>query len=150
MVPDQHECPFPRRWREILTDPPEPPFLAVIGTSGQKNLIFRASVAHTRTCFPVQFEEETVHVWHAEFLACLAAFEALTMAGMSRDRVLSGEAHHETIRKIGLVRWRAMEEAIVPWRRREPQFMALAHFVARRPDPPPEKASTKEEEDVSS
>lgn len=48
--------------REIILNPPEPPFKIVLSESGQKHLLFRSSWALTRNNFPVQLEEETIIV----------------------------------------------------------------------------------------
>jgi len=48
--------------RDILLNPPEPPFSVIISDSGQKNLIFRAPVAVDRFHFPVLLEDERIEV----------------------------------------------------------------------------------------
>lgn len=51
--------------RDILTDSaklPEPPFAVVLSDSGQKQLIFRAPVAHERTAFPILLEDGQIVV----------------------------------------------------------------------------------------
>jgi len=40
----------------------KPPFVIILSDSGQKNLIFRAPVAHARDGFPVMLEEEVIDV----------------------------------------------------------------------------------------
>lgn len=54
--------------RELILDPPKPPFAIILSDSGQKNLIFRAPVAHARDGYPVMLEEEVIDV-HTGLLA---------------------------------------------------------------------------------
>jgi CRISPR type IV-associated protein Csf1 len=133
-----HECPTRARWREWLLEPPEPPFLFIVATSGQKHLIFRGKVGHSRDVYPVQFEEQSLFVERQTFARCLAAFEALYALGFSKDSILSGEYHHGQLLKVGLAAWRPLEAALAPWRRR-PGYLQLAHFVAQRPEEPEEE-----------
>lgn len=58
--PNHHECPDRARWRDILANPPEPPFLAILTTSGKKQLIFKSRIAHSRDIFSLQFEDEQI------------------------------------------------------------------------------------------
>lgn len=43
--------------REKILNPPEPPFVIVIATSGQKQLLFRSVVANENDNFPLMFED---------------------------------------------------------------------------------------------
>lgn len=127
-----HECPNRARWRELLLDPPEPPFLLVVALSGQKHLIFRSRIAHSRDAYPVQFEEAALLVHRAEFAACLADVETVYALGFSKDSILSGRYHPAQTMKVGIGAWRTAEAAIVPWRTRQPRLLELACHVAKR------------------
>ncbi len=129
--PDRHECPTRRRWRDILLDPPEPPFLAVVATSGQKHLIFRGRIAENRDAFPVQVEERILWLEREEFVACLAAFEQLYNLGFSKDDILTGRYFPARMLAVGTRAWRAAEDALAPFRR-WPALLTLTHFVAQR------------------
>jgi len=131
---EYHECPDRERHRAILLDPPPPPFLHVIATSGQKHIIFRAQVAHDREFFPVQFEEETVYIQRAAFAHLLADFEAGLAAGISRDDLLTGRYHPATAKRLSVSDWRAIESRVSLWRSMRPQWLRIAHHVARRPE----------------
>jgi CRISPR type IV-associated protein Csf1 len=48
--------------REIILNPPEPPFKIIISDSGQKHLLFRAIWAQSINNYPIQFEEEQIIV----------------------------------------------------------------------------------------
>jgi hypothetical protein len=47
----------------ILHNPPEPPFAIILADSGQKQLVFRAQVAMSKSIFPVMLEEEIIQVY---------------------------------------------------------------------------------------
>lgn len=127
-----HECPDRKRHRAILLDPPEPPFLLVIATSGQKHLIFRSQIAYSREHFPVQLEEETVFIQREMFRRLLLDFESGLNAGIGRDDLLTGKYHPATPKRIGVRDWRALEAKLSPWRRIKPEWMQIAHHVAQR------------------
>ena len=129
-----HECPTRRRWRDILLEPPEPPFVAVLTEVGKKNLIWRAPIALDRDLFGVQFEEIAVTIRRRDYAACLAAFERLTALGFGKAQVLSGRYNATGLKKAGLRPWQEAEAEIAPWRLRETDLMHLVAHVAIAPD----------------
>jgi len=48
--------------KEIVLNPPKPPFAIVISDKGKKHLIFRSLVSYSRDDYVLQFEEESVFV----------------------------------------------------------------------------------------
>lgn len=128
-----HECPPRARWRDLLLEPPNPPFLFVITESGQKHLIFRAAVAYDRDTYPVQVEEDRLIVSRREFAECLAAFERLYALGFSKDSIRDVRYHPGQLAKVGHAAWRAAEQAFAPWRTRRQGLVRLAHFCAQKP-----------------
>lgn len=133
IAPGTYECPRPSRVREILLDPPAQPFLLTINASGQKHTVFRGRVCVDRDLIPVHFDDETFDVDRARFADVLGALEALSEAGFSKDSTLSGRYHPEAVRRCGLARWRALEEAVRPFREREYRLLSLAHYCGRSP-----------------
>lgn len=111
-------CIHPTRatWRQILLDPPEPPFLACLAVSGQKNLIFRAPIAWQREGFGVQLEEERVIVTPALLAGALAPFEALLQAGVRRADILSGRANSALVLRLGLDVYRDLDRQLTRFR----------------------------------
>jgi CRISPR type IV-associated protein Csf1 len=49
-----------KQLREIILNPPLPPFKIILSDSGQKHLLFRAIWALSQDNFPIQFEEEQI------------------------------------------------------------------------------------------
>lgn len=130
---DHHECPDRARWREILANPPKPPFLAILTTSGKKQLIFKARIAYSRDGFPLQCEEESLLIRPAEFQCVLTDFMRLYLLGFSKDSILTGHYSPKALLDCGLSRWREAEAPLIEWRRRNPQLLAVVHYVAQRP-----------------
>jgi len=141
-TPGHHETPDRKRWREILADPPEPPFLMILAVSGKKQVLFRGRVSQSRESFWVQADATRILVRPERFTACLSAFEALYHAGFSKDSIVSGDYHSGQLAKTGLATWKSLEDAIRPWRESEPGLMQLCHHCAQKPvnpdAPPPE------------
>lgn len=132
-APDKHECPDRARWREILANPPQPPFLAILTTTGKKQLLFKARIAYGREAFPLQFEDEQILIRPAEFTVALDDFMRLYLLGFSKDAIVSGQYHNKALLDCGLSRWRPLESIIAGWRQRNPQLLAVCHYVAQRP-----------------
>jgi len=55
-----------KKLAEVILNPPEPPFGIVLVTSGQKQLLFRSSIAWSRDVFPVMLEDEIITVSRKE------------------------------------------------------------------------------------
>lgn len=127
-----HDCPTRERWRAWLLEPPVPPFLFVVATSGQKHLLFRGRVAYDRARFPVQVEEAVVWVERDVLAAVLADVEALYALGFAKDAIVSGRYHHGQLMKVGLAAWQPLDRAMQAWRRRVPDLVQLAAHVAQR------------------
>jgi hypothetical protein len=51
-----------KKLREIILNPPSPPFRIVLSDSGKKNLVFRSKIANSIDNYPLQFEEELLYV----------------------------------------------------------------------------------------
>lgn len=51
---------------KIILSPPEPPFGIVLANSGQKQLLFRSSIAWSRDNYPIMLEDETITVYIKE------------------------------------------------------------------------------------
>lgn len=120
-------------WRAVLLAPPAPPFLALIPTSGQKHLIFRATVSYSVDDFVVLLEEESLWIHRATFAALLGTFEAMYALGFSKASILSGDYHPAQLLKVGTAVWRPLDVVLRQLRRQLPGLMRLAEQVAQRP-----------------
>lgn len=130
--PGYHEAPKRERWRDLLVDPPEPPFLFVLSETAQKHLLFRAAVAQSRAWYPLQVEEDRVWIDLAAFREVLEAFEDLLALGFSREQVATGRYHHGQLLKVGLRRWRVAEGRFAPQRAMYPEYVRVCQLIARK------------------
>ncbi|MDF1578613.1 MAG: hypothetical protein P1P81_09260 [Desulfobulbales bacterium] len=130
---DHHECPSHRRLRDILLNPPQPPFMLIFSFTGQKHLIFRGKVAQNRRLFPVQAEEETIMVDRIRMTTVIRFTEALLAGGFTRKEVLTGRYNQARIRRSGLAIWRPLEQGLAVYRRRYPLYLKMAALVGHAP-----------------
>lgn len=128
------ECPSRPRWRDLLLEPPDPPFVFAIAISGQKHILFRSRIAHDREAFPVQVEEESVWLERPALASCLAAVEALLALGFGREAIERGAYPQHHIQRAGIQVWREAERRVASWRRQEPTALLLACRFGRRPE----------------
>lgn len=126
------EHPNRARWRALLLDPPQPPFLFVLSESSQKHLLFRSRVSFDRDRFVMQVEEDRVWVERAAFAECLHRFEALLEQGCRREEIVSGR-YNPGRRPASLRDWHAAEAAFAPWRATQPDSVRLAVHCGRDP-----------------
>jgi hypothetical protein len=127
-----HECPDRPRWRQLLIDPPDPPFVFVISTSLQKHLLFRSAVSRDIERYFVLLEDVMVFVDRQLLQELFLLFEQLYTLGFSKDSILIGDYHHGQLQKVGLSVWRPIEESIAKYRKHSPQLMQLVHYCAQR------------------
>ena len=66
--------------REIILNPPEPPFKIILSDSGQKHLLFRLAWSCSQNNYTVQFEEEQIVVNIAELQRRLIITDRLSAA----------------------------------------------------------------------
>ncbi|GHU37759.1 hypothetical protein FACS1894105_10450 [Clostridia bacterium] len=105
--------------REMLLNPellPEPPFAAIIADSGQKQLIFRAVVAHSKEYFPILLEDKEILVSPEELrkrieltTPIVAAIGKPALLGtLGASAYITYQKHHGDIKK--LVAWEKIKK----------------------------------------
>lgn len=124
--------------RDWLVNPPEPPFRIIIAESGQKHLLFLAKTGLRHDYFPVQFETDTLHLDHAQFLAQLTAYEALLALGFSKTEINSGEYRCDRL-AANYIQWTQLDPILAHDRvgGKPSRHLQLISHVAQRPDTPP-------------
>ena len=126
---DRLSHPSRAEWREILINPPEPPFVMCLAVSGQKHLSFKAPVNLERGHYAVLLEEREIFVTPGRIEQAIEAVEAL-YAYFSKAEIETGRYSQHKIKQCGISRWGQLEAAIENWRGR-PLF-DLAVFVAQK------------------
>lgn len=128
--------------RELLLDPPEPPFVLCIAVSGQKHLHFRSQVAYSKDGYPVQMEETRVCVERPVLREWLKKIELLYTV-FSKDEIRTGKYSQNRIKEFGLLRFQAVEAIIAP--HRGTRLFDLAVFVAQKIEAPAPEPEEREE-----
>ncbi len=133
-----HETPTRARWRDVLSNPPQPPFLLIMAVSGKKQILFRGRVSYSQDSYWLQYDTTTVLIKRQQFIDCLDAFEHLYNAGFSKDSIVTGKYHQGQLLKVGLSAWRDMESVIKPYRDTAIELLSVVHFCAIRTEKPAE------------
>jgi CRISPR type IV-associated protein Csf1 len=116
--------------RNIVLDPPKPPFVLCIAASGQKWLHFKAKVNYSRNKFIVQFEDIGVPVSPAVFAETIEPVEILYNNGFIKDEILNWDFPAHKILEFGLERFQEIEARLQ--RYRKSRVLELAVFVAQK------------------
>jgi hypothetical protein len=78
-----------KQWRQLILNPPEPPFSIVLAESGQKQIIFRAPIAMDTENFNILLEDQVIEV-NKEQLKNLLALALPVVAALGKP-ALTGE-----------------------------------------------------------
>lgn len=132
--------------KDLLLDPPEPPFIFCIAESGQKWVHFKSEVAYSRDGYPVQMEDTRLTVQVGELKKILDIIETLYTV-FTKEEIRTGQFSLNRIKQFGLARFQ--DWANLSEKYRGTRLFDLSLFVAQKrediPVPEPEK---KEEETV--
>lgn len=119
--------------RDVLLNPPQPPFVITLAAVGKKHVIFRARLNQDASVFSVQLDDEEVVVKRRAFAELLELFERAYAMGFSKDSLLTGTYNQAAVLKVGVGRWREIEARMSGWRKTAPGMMKLAHFCGQKP-----------------
>src|SRR5690606_37023901 len=89
--PSCYYQPDRRQWRELLLEPPEPPFLMAMAVNGKKHVIFKGAISSSRDEYWVQADDTRIRVNRARFTQLLDLFERGYAMGFSKDSMLTGQ-----------------------------------------------------------
>jgi len=115
--------------RDLLIEPPEPPFVLCIAVSGQKWLHFRGQVAYSRDGYPVQMEETRVYVDRTLLAEQLDLVERLYTI-FTKEEIKTGHFGQNRIKQFGIARFEETEGKTA--RHRGTRLFDLAVFVAQK------------------
>lgn len=130
--PNVYHQPDRKQWRELLVNPPEPPFLMAMAVNGKKHVLFRCAVNQDRELFTVQADEERIMVKRSVFVELIEEFEEAYNLGFSKDSLLTGNYNQAAVMSVGLPVWRSVEAKMSRWRSEQPQLLQLAHFCGQK------------------
>ena len=115
--------------REVILNPPEPPFLLCVAESGQRWLHFKAYVNLTNKGFAVRMDNLNAIVSPKLFKRALDPVEELYQT-FTKAEIESGNYQSHRIREFGLDRWEQLEKVVAPTRKSS--LFQLVLFVAQR------------------
>lgn len=115
--------------RDILLNPPEPPFLLCVAESGQRHLTFKAIVNYSKDRFIARMDNFNVIVEPGKFKWLLELTEELYQT-FTKDEIGSSDYKSHKIKEFGLERWEKIENQIKPMRKSS--LFQLVLFVAKR------------------
>lgn len=121
--------PSRAEWRDILLDPPPPPFVACIATSGQRWLSIRAQVAYARDNYPVQVEDVPLYVDRPILRRILELAEDLYTV-FTKEEIARGEYQSHRIQQYGIARLDRVEGELQAYRGL--RLFSLALLVAQK------------------
>jgi CRISPR type IV-associated protein Csf1 len=79
--------------KNVVLNPPDPPFGIVFATSGQKQLLFRSVVSWSKDNYPVKLEEETIIVNISDLKKLLSIAERV-IAAIGKPALQKMELNH--------------------------------------------------------
>ncbi|MFZ3132836.1 MAG: hypothetical protein WA125_17460 [Desulfosporosinus sp.] len=121
--------PIRGEWRDTLLDPPEPPFVLVLATSGQKWLHFKGRVNFKRDNYWILLEEVVIQVSRSKLANLLDVIERLYTT-FTKDEIRSGSYNVSRIKTFGTDRWEKLENEIE--KERGMRLFELAVMVAKK------------------
>lgn len=118
--------------RDILLNPPEPPFVITIAETGKKHVIFRAKVNYDKSEFVVNLDENQITVNHKMFVSMLNIVEDAYSRGISKESMLTGNYNLAACMSVGVNEWMKIDEQIKRYRNLDFKILKLAIFVSIR------------------
>lgn len=125
--------PSRAEWRDLLLNPPEPPFVICLAVSGQKHLSFKGIVSQNKEFFDVLLEEQVVSIVPNLLSCCLQAIEHMYIY-FTKDEIQTGNYSQNRIKEMGLDRWLEGEKQVSKWRKK--RIFEIALFVAQKQKKP--------------
>lgn len=119
--------------RQLLLEPPEPPFVFCVATSGQLHLHFKSAINYDCDNYVVQMEQVKVTVRREIFADMLTNIEIL-YSTFSKEEITTGRYNQKRIKNFGLEKFQELESCIAGYRGQ--RLFDVAVFVAQKP---PEK-----------
>lgn len=129
-----HEIVYSRqRWRELLEDPPAPPFNFIITTMGKKHLIHKSAMSYDRENFIVNFEGVTIPVNRMSFKTLIGKFEVLYSMGLSKESIKTGDYKSSATMKIkNKDLFYELDDYISEYRRKKNSWLEICEFIAKK------------------
>lgn len=115
--------------RELLLNPPEPPFVINLAVSQKKHIAFKGEVNYSQDVFTVMLEEMPVLIVRKEFARLIELVEHF-LYGFTKTEITTGEYSQKRILEFGIEAWEAFEERVKPYRGNP--LLDVVMFVAQK------------------
>lgn len=132
-TPTSHISPSWKEWRDILCNPPPPPFVAVFAVSQKQQIIFKAKVNNSAGGYWLQVDQESVFVDPKKIgeLACL--FEDGMKIGLNRSAMASGAYTSQHLKGVNIRKFEEIEYQLRYFREQFPEWMPICEKVSQKP-----------------
>lgn len=117
--------------RELILNPPDPPFVINIAVSQKKHICFKSQVNYSQNIFAVMYEEMPVLINKDEFEKLLRLVEHF-MYGFTKSEILTGEYNQKKVLDFGIEKWEAFENMVKQYRGNP--LLDVVMFVAQKID----------------
>lgn len=132
---DTHEIVKDRkRWRDLLTEPPEPPFCFVLSALCKKHLIFKTPIQHSNKLFQIRFDDNLITIDPVDFKILLDVFESLYSAGLSKSSIVSGNYNSSALLSVDRQKFISAESVICEYRTKSPELLSVCEFIGAKQD----------------
>lgn len=122
--------------RQLLLEPPQPPFVFCIAVSGQKWVHFKSIVNYDRDNYAVQMEDTRVPV-DRNFLPEMLGWIESLYAVFTKEEITTGRYNQNRIKQFGISKFQELEKRVAIYRGQ--RMFDLAVFIAQKPPEQPEK-----------
>lgn len=104
-------------YKDIILNNNATPFMVCIPSSGQKWLHYKAPINNDTNYLKLQFEDNTISCTRKEFIDTLELIEGLLDEKITKSEILTGNYNHARIIKLGVNKFKEVEERIKPIRK---------------------------------
>ena len=126
-------------WRDVVLNPPKPPWVGLAAESGQKFLFYRCDPNYSNRQPHIQWEEETVTI-EIGTPALLEVIERLLDKGFSKTEVRTGNYYPSRLDEAGWQEVMGLDEVLRKLsKQRTARLFYFLVWIARLPEQPPKQ-----------
>lgn len=123
--------PTRAQMRDILIDPPRPPFVITIADKGKIHVLFKSQVSQSVDDFFINYDDQTIHINRVKFTKILNDVED-AYEFFSKESMLTGNYNQAAILAAGIEKWREIDNGLKIHRAQYADMLKVAVFVAKK------------------
>lgn len=116
--------------RDILINPPEPPFVMVCAVSQKKHLAIKSKISYSKENYLCMLEEECIQVNRGALSDMIKACEALRGIGFTKDEIAQGIVRYDKVKQFSPNCFDTINKLLKPMRAL--RMFALALHVSQK------------------